>query len=283
MDASSFPIIPLLLPFPHRHITDTTTATHSPAAHDEEQDDEDILSLCDLPLHNSSSNNINQQNHLAAASPALDADDEEEDGFEFSREYSFTADQSLDATTTKNRDNDLNNSIVFCGKLIAHRQLAVQQQDKVKLMNVNEKKRKKEEGKKQSKKKQSSSSRGRIFPWKSFSSSSSSSSSNSSSSSASSSPGRKKKKKGTGAGRWSARGYLCLAIGVEWKLPVRSMDLKDIKLRQSRRSSSTSLDFDVSTSSSSSSSMLPENTSAVGSKSGKGLWCLLRVLAGARP
>ncbi|CAL1393864.1 unnamed protein product [Linum trigynum] len=103
---------------------------------------------------------------------------------------------------------------------------------------------------------------------KSFSSSSSSS--NSSSYSSCSLP--VKKKGGRIAGRSSLRGYLCLAFGMEWNFPVRSMDLKDIKRRQSRRSS-ISLDFDVSTSSTSSSMLPDDKSTAVGAKSGKGLWC----------
>ncbi|CAL1399835.1 unnamed protein product [Linum trigynum] len=44
---------------------------------------------------------------------------------------------------------------------------------------------------------------------------------------------------------------------------------------------SISLDFDVSTSSTSSSMLPDDKSTAVGAKSGKGLWCLIRVLVGA--
>ncbi|CAN0909309.1 hypothetical protein LINGRAHAP2_LOCUS25717 [Linum grandiflorum] len=213
----------------------------------DDDDDEDTLSLSNLPLH---STNVDR------ALDDFSNDDDDNEEFEFSREYLMTSSRAYSHDNVYNNVVTSNNGIVFCGKLINSRQ-SIEQKQSIVPKQSNEKQRIR---------------RRRFFPWKS----SSSSSTSSSSSSTESLSCRKSEKKSKSGGM----GYLCMGIGVEWKFPVRSMDVKEIKMRQSRRRSSFSNvvdegDDDVRIRS-------PEMGAAGGKKSGNGVWGLIGILAGGR-
>ncbi|CAN1237806.1 hypothetical protein LINGRAPRIM_LOCUS1974 [Linum grandiflorum] len=224
--------------FPHK----TATSSAPDLGDDYYSDDEaDTLSLRDLPLHN-----YDHHDHRSI-SPVHH---QVEDLFEFSTDFLIKSNTDQAAINT----NGSTNNVVLFGKLISKKNEDDNTTTTTSSVNHN-------------KKKQS-----RVSRWKSFSLSSSSASSSSSSSSLSSSCCssrnevvlKKEKKKG----RSNGKGYMCLAIGVEWKFPVKSMDIQDIKVRQSRMNRRTSFDY------------TPSDSSVATKPSAKGLWSLLGVLAG---
>ncbi|CAN1257961.1 hypothetical protein LINPERPRIM_LOCUS9750 [Linum perenne] len=222
------------------------------AAFDDVDDELDTLSLCDLPLHSTTSTI-----DLPAPTQTEDFSDQE---FEFSSEYLINPTTTTHSSPHHHDHNATNNNIIFCGKLITSKQ-SIDYNSLPKQSNSD------------SDKKQSSIRR-RFFSWKSSSASSSTSSSSSSSSSwfssSSSSTGSPKPGK---KNRKMKMGYLCLGIGVEWKFPVKSMEIKEIKMRQSRRMRSFTLDDDRS----------PNLAVGSSNNSGNGMWSLLGILAGGRP